>query len=62
MLAKGGSGDVLGGLIASLLAQGYTPLEASLNGSLAHTKLALNYEGANFSLSPNDLIDGIKYL
>ena len=62
VLAKGGSGDVLGGLIASLLAQGYTPLEASLNGSLAHTKLALNYEGANFSLSPNDLIDGIKYL
>ncbi|WP_345980177.1 NAD(P)H-hydrate dehydratase [Sulfurimonas sp. HSL3-2] len=62
VLAKGGSGDVLGGLIASLLAQGFTPLEASINGSLAHTKLALNYEGANFSLSPNDLIDGIKYL
>lgn len=62
LLAKGGSGDVLGGLIASLLAQGYTPFEASITGSLAHTKLALNYEGANFSLSPNDLIDGIKYL
>ncbi|WP_345993252.1 NAD(P)H-hydrate dehydratase [Sulfurimonas sp. HSL-1716] len=62
VLAKGGSGDILGGLIASLLAQGYTPLDASVTGSLAHTKLALNYEGADFSLSPNDLIDGIKHL
>lgn len=62
LLAKGGSGDVLSGLIASLLAQGYTPLQAAINGSLAHVKLALGYEGANFSLSPSDLIDGIKYL
>ena len=62
VLTKGGSGDVLSGLIASLLAQGYLPLDASITGSLAHTKLALNYEGANFSLSPNDLIDGIKTL
>ncbi|MBU0632078.1 NAD(P)H-hydrate dehydratase [bacterium] len=62
VLAKGGSGDVLGGLIASLLAQGYAPLEAAITGSLAHTKLALDYKGANFSLSPNDLINGIKYL
>ena len=62
VLAKGGSGDVLSGLIASLLAQGYNPLEASIQGSLAHTKLALNFEGANFSLSPQDLIEGIKSL
>lgn len=62
VLAKGGSGDVLSGLIASLLAQGCAPLEASINGSLAHTKLALNYNGANFSLTPNDLIEGIRYL
>lgn len=62
VLAKGGSGDVLAGLIASLLAQGYTPLEAAISGSLAHTKLARNFEGANFSLTPNDLINGIKNL
>ena len=62
VLAKGGSGDVLAGLVASLLAQGYAPLDAAISGSLAHTKLALNYEGANFSLSPNDLINGIKTL
>ncbi len=62
VLAKGGSGDVLAGLIASLLAQGYSPLNAAITGSLAHTKLALDFDGANFSLIPNDLINGIKTL
>lgn len=58
-LAKGGSGDVLSGLIGSLLAQGYSCLDATISASLAHTKLALNYTGADFSLTPDDLIDGI---
>lgn len=62
VLAKGGSGDVLSGLIGALLAQGFTPLEAAKNASLAHTKLALGYEGADFSLTPYDLIDGIAKL
>ncbi|MCX6052869.1 MAG: NAD(P)H-hydrate dehydratase [Campylobacterales bacterium] len=61
-LAKGGSGDVLSGLIGSLLAQGYTPLEAAKNGSLAHAKLACGYKGADFSLTPYDLINGIAKL
>lgn len=58
-LAKGGSGDVLSGLIAALLAQGYAPLDATVNASLAHTKLVQNYKGADFSLTPDDLIAGI---
>jgi hydroxyethylthiazole kinase-like uncharacterized protein yjeF len=61
-LAKGGSGDVLAGLVVALLAQGYTALEAALNGSLAHTLLAKNYQGADFSLTPDDLIEGIGNL
>lgn len=61
-LAKGGSGDVLSGLIGALLAQGYAPLQAAIHGSLAHTKLALLYEGADFSLTPDDLIDAIGKL
>ena len=61
-LAKGGSGDVLSGLIGSLLAQGKTPLDATIHGSLAHTKLAQNYTGADFSLTPEDLIQGIGNL
>jgi len=61
-LAKGGSGDVLSGLIGSLLAQGRSPLDAAIHGSLAHTKLAQNYNGADFSLTPDDLIQGIGNL
>ena len=58
-LAKGGSGDVLSGLIGALLAQGFSCLESTIQASLTHTKLAQNYKGADFSLTPNDLIDGI---
>lgn len=59
VLAKGGSGDVLSGLIGALLAQGGDPLHVAINASLAHTKLALNFDGASFSLTPDDLISGI---
>jgi hydroxyethylthiazole kinase-like uncharacterized protein yjeF len=61
-LAKGGSGDVLSGLIGALLAQWYTPLEAAKTASLAHTKLASLYDGADFSLTSDDLIEGISKL
>ena len=61
-LAKGGSGDVLAGIIAGLLAQSYTPLEAAINGSLIHTKLAKLYEGSDFSLTPAALIELISAL
>jgi len=62
VLAKGGSGDVLSGLIGSLLAQGYNPLHVAINASLTHTKLAKDFEGASFSLTPDDLIKGIGKL
>ncbi|MFA5234220.1 MAG: NAD(P)H-hydrate dehydratase [Sulfurimonas sp.] len=61
-LAKGGSGDVLTGLIGALLAQGYAPLDAAINASLAHTKLAINYAGADFALTPDNLIEEISRL
>lgn len=62
VLAKGGSGDVLSGLIGSLLAQGYTPVNAAIHASLTHTKLAKSYKGADFSLTPDDLIEEIGNL
>jgi len=37
-------------------------LDAAINGSLTHAKLALNYKGADFSLTPDDLIDEISKL
>ena len=61
-LAKGGSGDVLSGLIGALLAQKKSPLHAAIHASLTHTKLAQNYTGADFSLTPQDLIEGIGNL
>ena len=61
-LSKGGSGDVLSGLIVSLLAQGYTSLEAAINASLAHTISAKKYKNNNYSMSPQDIIEGIKIL
>jgi len=59
VLAKGGSGDILSGLIGSLLAQGYSSLNATVTASLAHVKLAINYSGADFSLIPDDLVNEI---
>lgn len=62
VLAKGGSGDVLAGLVASLLAQGYSSLDAAINASLAHTMAANNYKKNNYSLIPSDLVEEVKKL
>jgi NAD(P)H-hydrate repair Nnr-like enzyme with NAD(P)H-hydrate dehydratase domain len=61
-LSKGGSGDVLSGLIVSLLAQGYTGLEAAIQGSLALTLAARRYRGASYAMLPTDLIDALADL
>ncbi len=60
-LAKAGSGDVLAGLILSLLSQNYTPLDAAINASLAHTLAGLEFKN-NYALTPLDLIEKIKRL
>lgn len=61
-LAKGGSGDVLSGMIVGLLAQGYSPLNSAISAVLAQAKIALNYHKNDFSYTPNDMIKGIKCL
>ncbi|WQZ97552.1 NAD(P)H-hydrate dehydratase [Helicobacter pylori] len=60
-LAKAGSGDVLAGLILSLLSQHYTPLDAAINASLAHALAGLEFKN-NYALTPLDLIEKIKRL
>ena len=62
VLAKGGSGDVLSGLVGALLAQGYAPLDAAIHASLAHTEAACRFEKAGYALTPDDLIEGITRL
>jgi len=44
LLSKGGSGDVLAGLIGALLAQNYEPLKATITASLAHAFSARKFK------------------
>lgn len=61
-LAVGGSGDVLSGIILGYLAQGFSALEAAKNGVLAHALSGEKYGGNDYSLTPADLIEGLKCL
>ena len=61
-LSKGGSGDVLSGLIVALLAQGYSGIDASIQGSLVLTAAAEAYKGASYAMLPEDLIAQIVRL
>ena len=60
-LSKGGSGDVLAGMTAALLAQGKDALSAAIQASLAHA-IASRSCGANFSLTPFSLITSVASL
>ena len=62
VLAKGGSGDVLAGLIGGLLAQSYSPLQASICGVLAHALAARAFAKNSYALNPLDLIEEVKWL
>ena len=58
-LAKGGSGDVLAGMTAALLAQGYLPLEAAVTASIRHASASHAFDGKDYALTPFGLIDAI---
>ncbi len=64
MLAKGGSGDVLSGLAAALLAQGWCAKQAAVQASLAHA-LASNSAASkisSYAFTPSSLIEEISLL
>lgn len=61
-LSKGGSGDVLSGLIVSLLAQGYPGIDAAIQGSLALVAAAKRYKGASYAMLPTDIIEELSAL
>ena len=56
-LAKGGSGDVLAGMIASLVAQGITPSHAAAIGAYLHARAAQELEAVYTArgVLPHDL-------
>ena len=63
-MAKGGSGDVLAGMMASFLSQGMNPDEAAINAvyyhGLAGDKCAEKY--SRRSMLPSDIISELKYI
>jgi NAD(P)H-hydrate epimerase len=61
-LAKGGSGDVLAGIISALLAQGMEGFEAALNGVMLHSLTARHCrkQFSPYSVTPLDLIHALK--
>lgn len=61
-LAKGGSGDVLAGMITALLAQGVPSLEAAIQGVLAHSMAARSLTINDYGMTPIDLIDALATL
>lgn len=61
-LSVGGSGDVLAGIILGFLAQNYSPLDAAINGVIAHAMTAIKYKGSDYSFTPNDMIENLKFL
>jgi NAD(P)H-hydrate epimerase len=63
-LAKGGSGDVLAGIIGALMARGLDPVEAAITGNYIHGEAAdlmLSSSGA-VSILPSDLIEVLPEL
>lgn len=62
ILSKGGSGDVLSGMIGALIAQGYSLKDAAIQASLAHSLVAKKMTCNNYALTPIDLCKGLKWL
>lgn len=57
-LAKAGTGDVLAGMTASLMAQGYDSLDASITSSIVHAIASQNVQN-NYALTASKLIKEI---
>lgn len=58
-LAKGGSGDVLAGLVCSFLAQKYEPLDAAIQGSLL-LAASSRLQKSSYSSTPFTLIQSLE--
>ena len=63
-MAKGGSGDVLAGIITSFLGQGLAPLQAAAAGAWLHGAAGdrCAAERSEYGLTPSDLIDAASRL
>ena len=55
-LAKGGSGDLLAGMIASLLSQGYSAKDAAITACETHALIGKYYGEDSYDLSPEKIL------
>lgn len=61
-LAKAGSGDVLAGMTAALLAQGYTARDAAITAVYTHAAAGQTFsKGEGYDLTPEKLIEAAKH-
>ncbi|MBR5922588.1 MAG: NAD(P)H-hydrate dehydratase [Clostridia bacterium] len=63
-MAKGGSGDVLSGIIVALLANGYDALSATLTAVYVHGKAgdAAAEKYTKRTMTPSDIIEELKFI
>ncbi len=62
-MTVGGTGDILSGLTAGLLAKGLSPLNASIASAYINGLAGLNaYNRLGFHIMPTDMIDEIAYV
>ncbi len=61
-MAKGGSGDVLSGIILSLIGQGLSPFDAACAGAWIHGKAGdiCAKKFGQYSMTPSDILDNIS--
>ena len=61
-LGKGGSGDVLTGIVSAFLAQGASPIQALVSASYLHAKTGEEKAKtlSHYGVNPPDLIDGVR--
>lgn len=61
-LAKGGSGDILAGLTAALLAQGYSAKDAAITAAEYHAQLSHKIDEQAFNLTPEKLLEYTSFI
>ena len=63
-MAKGGSGDVLSGIILSMLGQGVEPFDAACCGAYIHRRAGdrCANEMGEFGMTPTDMLNAIPYI
>ena len=63
-LGKGGSGDILTGLITSFLAQGASPINSLISASYLHARAGVEKAKSlsHYGVMPFDIIEGVKMI